>query len=456
VNKEVSAMGEDDDPPDLPGSNKNCDVKQNQVIDLNINVANPNKNSRIRDSDDDESDYDMADKGRSKKSKTLIGNLHRKTSLTLLKKSILDTNPYAILDRVENQNDLAGRQSNLINQNQFRNVKATAQKKAVKQRVPPIVITTAFKNPKDAITSIQQSLNGKVSFKILRDGYNVTLQSVEDHSAMKEFLSTQKIPFYTYTTLDKKPVRLVLKGIHHSYTPEDIVLDLSTKNIKAIGVQPMFSKGKVPMDMFIVNFEQGTKISEIIKTVKYVCFQSVSWRQFIKKDVGTQCRKCQGFGHAASNCGLEYRCVKCVQRHPPGSCPLENEQPATCVNCNSNHPANYRKCPAYVKYAESLKKFQSKSGKSKSNSKSSNNVQSYSDNSKIKSNMSYSQAVTSNKQPKESTNNLNFLSSEIDSLFKCSLTDLLQKIQSFVPDYKKASDAMLKKMMIIDFLSQFT
>ena len=382
--------------------------------------------------------------------------MQRKTSLTLLRPSILDTNPYALLDPDANEHDLSGKQSNLINQNQFRNEKVTTRQKAVKQRVPPIVITKAFKNPKEAISNIQKALNGKVSFKILRDGYNVTLENLDDHSSVKEFLAKQKIPFYTYTTMDKKPVRLVLKGVHHTYTPDDIASDLSTKNIKVVGVQPMFSKGKVPMDMFIVNFEQGTKISEIMKTVKYVCYQSVSWQPFIKKDVGTQCRKCQGFGHAASNCGLEYRCVKCVHRHSPGDCPLEDEQPATCVNCNSNHPASYRKCPAYIKYAESLKKFQSKSGKTVSNSKGTNNVKSFSDSYKVKSNVLYSQALKSNKESKESNNNLNFLSSEIDSLFNCSLTELLQKIQSFVPEYKRANDAMLKKMMIIDFLSQFT
>lgn len=461
VNKVVSAMSEGVDPPDLTGVNDNNDLnvkKQKQFVDLNTNTENSKsiKNSRNRDSDDDASDYEMANKERSKKSKTLVEKMQRKTSFSLLKPSILDTNPFAILDPDANQNDLAGKQSNLINQSQFRNENINTRKKIVKQRIPPIVITKPFLNPKDAISNIQKTLKGKVSFKILREGYNVTLETMDDHDSLKEFLAKQKIPFYTYTTLDKKPVRLVLKGVHHTYTPEDITLDLSTQNVKAVGVQPMFSKGKVPMDMFIVNFEHGTKISELMKTVKYICYQSVSWQPFIKKDVGTQCRKCQRFGHAASNCGLEYRCVKCTHRHSPGDCPLEDDQPASCVNCNNNHPANYKKCSAYIKYTESLKKFQAKSGITKSNSKSSNNVNSYSDSSKVKRNLSYSQVVAPKKQQKESNNSLNFLSSEIDNLFNCSLTELLQKIQSFVPEYKKANDALLKKMMIIDFLSQFT
>ena len=74
----------------------------------------------------------------------------------------------------------------------------------------------------------------------------------------------------------------------------------------------------------------------------------------------------------------------------------------------------------------------------------------------VNSNVSYSQALRSNNDKKEKESNLNFMSNEISNLFNCSLTELLQKIQSFIPAYKEVNDAMMKKVMIIDFLSQFT
>lgn len=299
-------MEEGVNPPLLTDNANNIAAKSDShVFDVNFNLE-----KRTRDSDDEDSDYEKTDRVRTKKSKSLLNDLQRKTSFSLTRKSILDTNPFAILDPDANPEDLAGKESNLINKKQFNTTNQSA-KKLGKQRIPPITITKPFINPKEAISNIQAALNGKVTFKILREGYSVTVESLEDHAAMKSFLAHQKIPFFTFTTLDKKPLRLVLKGVHHTYTPNDIVEDLSTKKIKVISVQPMFAKGKVNMDMFIVNFEQGTKIAELTKTVKYVCHQSVSWHSFIKKDIGTQCRKCQRFGHAASNCGLEYRCVKC-------------------------------------------------------------------------------------------------------------------------------------------------
>ncbi len=170
--------------------------------------------------------------------------------------------------------------------------------------------------------------------------------------------------------------------------------------------------------------------------------------------MGTQCRKCQRFGHAATNCGLEYRCVKCIHRHAPGDCPLEDDQPAMCVNCNGNHPASYKKCSAYTKYTENLVKVQKKSGNNKSQTKKTNNVDFSRNDAKVRNNQTYSQALKSNNQP-DSGNNLNFLCNEINNLFNCSLNDLLQKIKSFVPQYNNASDPTLKKILIIDFLSQF-
>lgn len=87
--------------------------------------------------------------------------------------------------------------------------------------------------------------------------------------------------------------------------------------------------------------------------------------------------------------------------------------------------------------------------------KKTNNIEFSRNDAKVRSDLTYSQALKPNNQPND-RNNLNFLSSEINDLFNCSLNDLLQKIQSFVPEYKNASDPTLKRMLIIDFLSQFT
>lgn len=61
-------------------------------------------------------------------------------------------------------------------------------------------------------------------------------------------------------------------------------------------------------------------------------------------------------GHSSANCNLGYRCVKCAGTHEPGNCPHntasnKDTSTSTYVNCNSNHPANYRGCK-YLKLAQ--------------------------------------------------------------------------------------------------------
>lgn len=441
----ANANEEDVDPPD---KSQNFFNVVNDMSDTFNDLKT--KNSRPRDSDDE--NIEKQPEQKKSKSKPLMSEA--RISLTLNRNSILDTNPFALLDTDENADDLADKVNKKINVKQFIKT-GNSGKTTPKQRIPPITITKEFKNPKEAISNMQSLLKGNANFRILKEGYTVTLESLDDHSSLKQFLAQQNLPFYTYTTSDKKPLRMVLKGVHHTYTPEDITEDLEMKKVKVLNVQPMLGKEKRKMDMFIVNFEHGTKVTEVTKSIKFICHQSVSWHQFIKKDIGTQCRKCQRFGHAASNCGLEYRCVKCPNRHAPGDCPLEDDQPATCVNCSSNHPASYKKCPTYVKYAEKLKKPSEKSGKTQSNTNKANTAALSSKSPIVKSNVSYSQVLKSKNETEEKETSFNFMSNEINNLFDCSLTELLQKIQSFVPEYKKVNDLMLKKIMIIDFLSQF-
>lgn len=64
------------------------------------------------------------------------------------------------------------------------------------------------------------------------------------------------------------------------------------------------------------------------------------------------------------NCTLPYRCVKCINAHAPGSCPLDDSNNKTkpcCVNCKGKHTANNaRLCPTFKRNLE-LKESKAKS-----------------------------------------------------------------------------------------------
>ena len=55
--------------------------------------------------------------------------------------------------------------------------------------------------------------------------------------------------------------------------------------------------------------------------------------------------KCQKFGHSATDCKDELRCLRCAGKHTVKSCNESKEQ-AKCANCGGSHAAVYRGCPA--------------------------------------------------------------------------------------------------------------
>ena len=59
-----------------------------------------------------------------------------------------------------------------------------------------------------------------------------------------------------------------------------------------------------------------------------------------------QCFKCQKFGHSASDCKDELRCLRCVDKLTVKSW-NELKEGAKCANCGGSHATVYRGCPAY-------------------------------------------------------------------------------------------------------------
>jgi hypothetical protein len=120
---------------------------------------------------------------------------------------------------------------------------------------------------------------------------------------------------------------------------------------------------------YLIHFEKTSNVTVQKLNIQHrvVDLVVVKWQKFNKsKKKFSQCHNCQEFGHAARNCGQNYRCVKCVEIHEPGKCSKDRSKDVPCcVNCGGAHPANNRQCKAFNDYKiqiENLKKV-SKSNK---------------------------------------------------------------------------------------------
>lgn len=203
----------------------------------------------------------------------------------------------------------------------------------------------------------------KIEFKLKNLNTTKTIINTvtrEGFEGIKNFLKTRKIQSHTFTPREDRKNMLMLKGIHHSYSAEEIMEELVHEGIPAIKVSVFKSprsKGKI-FNCFIVEINKEQDVNEVYKKT-LLMNQKVHWERLQNKDV-TQCRNCQRFGHIAINCGMPYVCVKCNEQHQPGECKRKESQGTEvyCANCKKNgHPASYKGCPSYKAKAADKEKL---------------------------------------------------------------------------------------------------
>lgn len=231
--------------------------------------------------------------------------------------------------------------------------------RGTKARKPP-PIHIEIQDPKDIAKLLAKEL-GISQFFIRRVNSNkhiLQLDSESNFTAAKNLLNKAGTNFYTYTHKDNKRPTYVLKGLHNSYSEDEVLEELKSKQMSDITfckVSRLITKSATDnntvVPIYIVQLSPDSNTSSLTN-IKYIDFQVIKWERLRKKE-SLQCKRCQRIGHAASNCYMSYRCVKCNEGHGPGECVLPkstNEKDKLfCANCNEyGYPASYRGCPTVV------------------------------------------------------------------------------------------------------------
>lgn len=177
----------------------------------------------------------------------------------------------------------------------------------------------------------------------------------EKYTAIVAALMERKTDFHTYKPKQDRSFRVVLKNLH----PSTDVTELSAE-IQALGhevthiwnIKQNITKKSLPM--FYVYLKPKENNKEIYN-IRSLMYSSVKFEPpHVKRDI-PQCMKCQRYGHTKNFCNKSPRCVKCTGSHLTENCARkERNQEVKCVNCNGDHPANYRGCIVHKQLLQRL------------------------------------------------------------------------------------------------------
>lgn len=228
------------------------------------------------------------------------------------------------------------------------------------KRPPPIWVENVI-NHKAFVQELEKSLTKNAYTLKTTTNNNVKISCFTEtaYRTATSVLNKTLHSYHTYENKQKRPIRVMAKGLHHSWPVNDVYGDLKERgyNIEN-AVNKLSWKEKKPLDMFILSFDHNENPEKIHK-ITHILNTKVEIHPMRGSKIIPQCKKCQAFEHTQKYCNRNPRCVKCAGNHLTQLCTKPSETKATCANCNSDHPANYRGCQV-AKQLQQLRSTQNK------------------------------------------------------------------------------------------------
>ncbi|GFW31421.1 nucleic-acid-binding protein from transposon X-element [Trichonephila clavipes] len=248
---------------------------------------------------------------------------------------------------------------------------------------------------------IMQEINRKypkTSSKLSGEYLRIFAISIEERNEIIDFLKGKGEQFFALFPQDVKIQKIVIKGLPISADIDDIKQDLSEKGFLVSKIAQLTKrKSKFKLPIFMVELQKSPDSPDIFKLEK-CCYLTVKIDTFNRRPGPTQCYNCNLFNHSSKNCNIKTRCLKCGKPHKTGDCPIKDliENPV-CINCNkTGHLANSHRCEKYPK-------IQPKKGAPLNRNKPQNSFNS--DQSKVKNDISFANALKGNQQMAPLTEN---------------------------------------------------
>lgn len=223
-----------------------------------------------------------------------------------------------------------------------------------KSKPPPIYVRDRSTNIANSIKQIAKKEYYLVDLK--KGALNETKIQVTDetdYTTITQWLDNQQKEYYSFQMKSEKGIRIVIKGIDHTVSTDDIKKDLEEQGFSPNWVHNILNRYKQPQPMFKVELKLDNKLQKgqphPIYDVKYILNRKIKIEEPYKRKGPVQCLNCQEFGHTRRYCKLKTACVICGANHNSENCEMKEKPNAKCCsNCGQPHTANYRGCPVYT------------------------------------------------------------------------------------------------------------
>jgi Associated with zinc fingers len=184
---------------------------------------------------------------------------------------------------------------------------------------------------------------------LTRNGVRIQPATSNDFRKITKFLENSREPYHSFCSEEEraKSIQVAIRGIPIGTTNEEIAEDLIEKGFTPSDVFRMISaKTKKPIPIIKARLPASQKS---VYEIRQLCHISVVVEPLNIKPQVPQCHRCQKFWHTKNFCHGHHRCVKCGQLHDSATCEKSKGTPAKCANCEGDHTASYRGCPAFPK-----------------------------------------------------------------------------------------------------------
>ncbi|KAG5679441.1 hypothetical protein PVAND_009008 [Polypedilum vanderplanki] len=235
-------------------------------------------------------------------------------------------------------------------------------------KVKPIIVDSSLLAVKNVLNNLQ--LKSKPLLKLAGKRVQINCSCMEDKITVMNKLKSQQYKYFSFTESSDKSKIVLLKGF---YLDSNFDIKSQTESLKNILSESGLKVGNVKVfykkedyATFSVQLQEHISIKELNFRYKSIDSVIVRWEPLNReKKLPVQCYNCQQWGHSSVNCGYPSRCVKCDESHPVGQCKRVDKEIGSpkCVNCQGEHPANYKKCPIFLKHQKKIDDMKKKSTK---------------------------------------------------------------------------------------------